>query len=408
MKEKTMRRSIWLVTVCLAVLSCSPGRLSDPVQPRIDRIENGLVAFASAKDLFQTGSAKKEDLRTLADRMTQYHTPGVSIAVIRDFALDWAKAYGVLKTGGNRPVDTDSYFEAASTSKLVTSAIVLHYVGQGILGLDEDVNAYLKSWKLPKNDFTRQRKVTLRLLLTHQSGLPATNFPRKENAGDPSLVQILAGESPAMNKPAVVEFVPGTKWQYSNLGYVVVQRILEDAIGKPFSQIARETVFEPLGMNHSTFAYPLDPKLQANEAWPHDAQGILREPEMVPSAQAQGGLMTTPSDLALLTIELMQAYHGRSARLVSQEMARLMFTKALDLDPAIFGVPVSEGLGVFLYGEGDNLVFLHPGGNSPGMNCMLIAYPRTARGAVVMTNGEQGEILFMEIVAAINREYGTS
>jgi hypothetical protein len=87
-------------------------------------------------------------------------------------------------------------------------------------------------------------------------------------------------------------------------------------------------------------------------------------------------------------------------------MARLMFTKAVDLDPSVFGLPLSEGLGVFLYGEGDDLVFLHPGGNSPGMNCMLIAYPRTGRGAVVMTNGERGELLFMEIVAAINREYG--
>jgi CubicO group peptidase (beta-lactamase class C family) len=393
------------MTILLAVMLCLRASSDDLVKQRIDRIENGLVEFTSPMGLFQVGSVKSEDLRTLAERMKHYHTPGVSIAVIKDFALDWAVPYGILKAGGERPVSVDSYFEAASTSKLVTAAIVLHHVEQGILSLDENINTYLKSWKLPENDFTRQQKVTLRLLLAHQAGLPATNFPQKENAGDPNLVQVLKGESPAMNKPAVVECVPGTKWQYSNIGYVVVQQILEDAIGKPFSRIARETVFEPLGMKKSTFIYPLGPQLQANEAWPHDAEGTLWKPGMCPTALAHGGLMTTPSDLALFTIELMRAYNGLSERLLSKEMVRRMFTKVLDLDSAMFGIPLGGGLGVFLYGEEDNLVFAHPGSNSPGMNCWLFGYPKTGRGLVVMTNGAQGEILAMEIISAVNREY---
>jgi len=100
----------------------------------------------------------------------------------------------------------------------------------------------LKSWKIPENDFTRKHKVTLRFLLTHQAGLPSTNFPQKENAGDPTLVQVLKGVSPAMNKPALVEYIPGTKWQYSNIGFVVIQQILEDVFGKSFTQIALETI----------------------------------------------------------------------------------------------------------------------------------------------------------------------
>jgi len=400
-----MHRFICLMTTLLALISCSRNSPDALLKQRIDRIENGLVEFTSPKGLFQVGSVKSEDLRTLAERMKHYHTPGVSMAVIKDFALDWAKPYGVLRTDGDRLVAADSFFEAASTSKLVTAAIVLHHVEQGILSLDEDINTYLKSWKLPENDFTRQQKVTLRLLLTHRAGLPATNFPQKENAGDPTLVQVLKGELPAMNKPAVVEYFPGTKWQYSNIGYVVVQQILEDALGKPFSRIARETVFEQLGMKNSTFTYPLDRGLQANEAWPHDAEGTLREPEMVPSAPAHGGLMTTPSDLARFTIELMRAYNGLSERLLSKEMARRMFTKVLDLDPEMFGIPLGEGLGVFLNGEEDNLVFAHPGSNSPGMNCWLFGYPRTGRGAVIMTNGAGGELLAMEIISAVSREY---
>jgi len=129
---------------------------------------------------------------------------------------------------------------------------------------------------------------------------------------------------------------------------------------------------------------------------------------MPPTAVAHGGLMTTPSDLAIFTIELMRAYQGLSNRLLSKKTARQMFRKELDLDPRMFGVPISEGLGVMLYGEDENLVFAHPGSNYPGMNCWLIGYPETGRGAIVMTNGEKGEILAMEIISAINREYSRS
>jgi len=403
-----MYKLISLITAFLTIISCSQQKTEQLIDQKIHNIENGLVEFTSPTSLFQADSVDPGDLKTLAERMEHYNVPGVSIAVINDFALEWAKPYGILKAGSDAPATTGSYFQAASTSKLVTAAIILHYVEKGILNLDEDVNNYLKSWHMPENDFTEQQKVTLRLLLTHQAGLPATNFPQQENAGDPTLIKVLKGELPAMNKPAIVEFMPGTKWQYSNLGFVVIQQILEDVISKPFSQIAQETVFEPLGMKNSTFLYPLKQELRAKEAMPHDADGIACEPAMPPTAVAHGGLMTTPSDLAIFTIELMRAYQGLSNRLLSKKTARQMFRKELDLDPRMFGVPISEGLGVMLYGEDENLVFAHPGSNYPGMNCWLIGYPETGRGAIVMTNGEKGEILAMEIISAINREYSRS
>jgi CubicO group peptidase (beta-lactamase class C family) len=380
-----------------------------PFPTRIERIENGLVEFSSPGDLFSAAPAAAPGaLKPLAERMRRYNTPGLSLAVIDDFRIAGAKAYGVLKAGGGPKVDTESLFEAASTSKMVTAVLVLHYADRGVLDLDRDVNAYLKAWKLPENELSRERKVTLRLLLTHQAGLPATNFTKLEGAPDPTLLQILKAEPPATNKPAAVESVPGTKWRYSNIGYVLIQRVLEEALGRPFAQLANEVVFKPLGMRNSTFVYPLDPDRRAREAWPHDAQGILKPPAMSGSAQAQGGLMTTPSDLALFAIELMKAYQGRSDRMISRAAALRMLSPAVGLDPAMFGLPMSDGLGVFLHGGGDDLVFLHPGGNSPGSNCLLIGNPAAGRGAVVMSNGEQGELLLMEVVAAVNREYGRS
>jgi CubicO group peptidase (beta-lactamase class C family) len=259
------------------------------VNERIRHMENGLVEFTTPMDMLQPHGTEVKDRRTLAERMAHYRVPGVSLAVICDDELEWAKAYGIQQVGRDRVVTTETLFQAASTSKLVTAALVLHLVEKGILDLDQDVNKYLRSWKVQENEFTAEQKVTLRLLLTHQSGLPTTNFDQEEDAGDPTLVQVLNGERPAMNRPAVVEYTPGTRWQYSNVGFAVIQQILEDTTDKPFSRLAQEIVFEPLGMKDSTFEYPLRPELRPREAMPHDAEGIAREPAMCPTALAHGG-----------------------------------------------------------------------------------------------------------------------
>ena len=367
-------------------------------------VENSLMVFQPSAPTAVTTQPPK--LWTLAERMAFHKIPGVSIAVINGNRIDWAKGYGILKAGSPDPVTTKSVFEAASTSKVVTAVLVLHFVQQGKLALDRDVNTYLKSWKIPENDLTKDKKVTLRLLLTHQSGLPATNFPYDETIGIPTLLQVLKGESPAQNKPAVVESIPGSRWNYSNLGYVVIQQILEDVSGKPFDQIAQEIVFRPLGMTSSTFVYPLKSGLRDKEAMPHDEEGSACEPGMYSSALAQGGLMTTPSDLARFAIELMLACQGKSGRILSQETVRQMFSKELDLDPRMFGFPLGEGLGVFLKGDGKDFCFSHPGSNWPGSTSWWMGYPELGKGVVIMANGAKGDLLSLEILPALTSVYG--
>ena len=378
------------------------------MQQSIENIENGLVEFDPPQDFFQVHTVQKEHLKVLTDRMAFYKIPGVSIAIINDFTLDWVKSYGILKSGTDDYVTPHSIFQAGSTSKLLTAVTTLHYIERGDLNLDEDVNNYLKSWKVSLNDFTRIRPVTLRLLLSHLSGIPGTNFSWDDDLGDPTLVQVLGGTSPALNKPAIVERIPGTKWEYSNLGFVVIQQILEDALGKPFTQITQETIFTPLDMNFSTFQYPLPLEQQSIEAMPHDDKGCAQKPALPPSALAQGGLLTTPSDLAKFTLELLNTYRGVSNKIISQNMVKKMFEKAIDLDPNIFGIPFAQGLGVFLFQMANSIVFSHPGSNFPGATCWLYGVPSTGQGAIIMTNGIKGDSLSMEIVPAIIKEYGES
>jgi len=397
-----MARFFAFIFALLTVASCSVQKQDQRVVQNIRNVENGLLEVKIGPQ----GLERTQNAATLSARMAFYNVPGLSIAVINDNKIEWARGYGVLKAGTGTPVTTESLFEAASTSKLVTAAIALRYVQEGALKLDEDVNAYLRSWRIPENEFTREKKVTLRLLLTHQSGLPTTNFGYDAEAGIPTLIQVLNGESPAQNRPAVAEFVPGSKWQYSNIGYDVIQQLLEDVAGKPFEHVAREIVFEPLGMKSSTFAYPLEPALQAREAMPHDETGAAGEHRMHHTALAHGGLMTTPSDLALFAVELMRAYQGKSERILSQDMARQMLHGELDLDPGVFGgIALGEGLGVFLRGKGQGFSFLHPGSNLPGTTCWLEACPASGQGVVIMANGAQSELLSFEILSPVISGY---
>jgi CubicO group peptidase (beta-lactamase class C family) len=298
------------------------------VDRRIAAVENNLVEFVPGE---KSPTASPRPLG-LSERMAVHHVPGVGIAVFKDGKLDWVKGYGVLKAGMAAPVTEETIFQAASTTKMLVAATALRFVGQGKLDLDADINDYLRSWKVPENEFTREKKVTLRLLLTHQSGLPMTNFPT-DDGPPPTLVQVLKGEPPARNKPAVVEFPPGSKWQYSNIGCVVVQLLLEDMTGQSLARLMQDVVFGPLGMTSSTLDYPLPPDRRPFEITPHDADGKPGEPAMDGPARAQGGLMTTPRDLALFCAEIAQAYRGKSGRLLTQEMARLMLRPEVDLDP---------------------------------------------------------------------------
>jgi CubicO group peptidase (beta-lactamase class C family) len=399
----TMVRKAILIFLVLIINTCTTPSKNQLVEQKIHRIENGLIEFSPGNEDSETQSV---DSLNLFERMGHYKVPGVSMAMVNDFQIEWSRSYGTINSVTLEPVSSQSIFQAASTTKMLVAAAALHYVGKGMLDLDSDINEYLHSWKVPENEFTREKKVTLRQLLAHQSGLPMTNFPY-EDGSIPTIIQVLNGEAPAQNTAANVEFLPGSRWQYSNIGYVVAQLVLEDLMNEPLSQIIRKVIFDPLKMDVSTLVYPLEEGPRKLEALPHDSEGIVQEAALHPTAVAQGGLMTTPEELALFTRELMLAYQGRSEIVINQEMVKLMFKPELDLDPRIFGVPLSQGMGVFLFGKDeDDWGFGHPGSNYPGSTCWLMGWPEKGVGLIIMTNGNLGELLPFEIMPTLTKEYG--
>jgi CubicO group peptidase (beta-lactamase class C family) len=400
MKEIILTVTISLIFCCLdsQVITCQS-------RSQVESIENGLSEFTSPKEILQSINKIPLGSSSVSQRMSYYKVPGLSIALINNNTIEWNRTYGTINNENNLPVNTETLFEAASTTKLLTALITLHFVEKGVLDLDKDVNDYLIRWKIPENEFTVKNRVTLRLLLTHQSGMnkPEGGF---SSTGVPSIIQTLNGETPATNPPANIESKPGSTWSYSNFGYIVIQLILEDVLKLPFYQIAGETVFSKIGMKNSTLRLPLSDEKRINEAMPHSADGKAHISAVDPNSLAHGGLMTTPSDLGKLLIELMKVYNGKSDLIISHETAKKMFSLETAIDPKdMFGLSLGEGLGVFLSGKGDSFSFLHPGSNLPGSECWIIGFPGTGKGVAIMANGEMGSLLAMEIIAAISTVY---
>ncbi|HEV3023852.1 MAG TPA: serine hydrolase domain-containing protein, partial [Pirellulales bacterium] len=156
---------------------------------------------------------------SLADRMAFHKVPAVSVAVIQGGKIDWARGFGVLEAGQKPAITPTTLFQAASISKPVAATGAMVLVHEGKLGLDDDVNTHLRSWKIPPSDAAEGKPVTLRLLLGHAAGFNVHGFPGyAAGAPVPTLRQVLDGKPPTNTPPIRIAAKPGTKYEYSGGG----------------------------------------------------------------------------------------------------------------------------------------------------------------------------------------------
>ncbi len=333
---------------------------------------------------------------SLGDRMKALKVPGVSIAVIHQGKIDWARGFGVTAVGG-APVNADTLFQAASISKPLSAMAALRLVEKGKLSLDTDIGTYLRSWKLPPDPSTSGKPVTLRELLSHTAGITVHGFPGYANTEPvPTLAQVLNGEKPANTAPIRSEAAPGSRWRYSGGGFTIVQQAIIDAANEPYPRFMHDTVLAPLGMVHSTYQQPLPEALRSKVATPYrdDGTPVAGGPHTYPE-MAAAGLWTTPSDLARFAIEMQQSLQGHSNRVLSAAMTRQMLTKGMG----------NWGLGIQIGGAEADPYFAHGGANE-GYRCILVAYQNKGEGGVVMTNSDAGGLLGDEVMRSIAAEYG--
>jgi CubicO group peptidase (beta-lactamase class C family) len=339
----------------------------------------------------------------IQDRMRHFHVPGVSIAIVQDMRITYAAGFGVTEFGGRVPVDTTTLFLAGSISKPVFTSGALALVEQGKLTLDDDINRYLESWRVPDSRFTEREKVTLRRLLTHSAGLTVWGFPGyRVDAPLPTVPQILDGTPPANTRAVRNDTFPGARWLYSGGGFTIAQLAASDVADEDFPSLMRRLVLAKADMRHSTYHNPPPPTHAA-----HAASGHERLDTPVPGRfhvypeMAAAGLWTTPSDLARWAIAIARAYRGEPNGVISPAMAKQMLTTQVTAKPPYNGI---WGLGVGLAGSGETLAFSH-GGRDEGFVAQFVMYPEKGVGLFVMLNGVSGGFMG-EVVRAFEETYG--
>ena len=378
----------------ITALVCAPHALADggdgkqDATHRIARVELGLPAVKQGDRSLQL---------SLSQWMEALAVPGVSIAVIDDYRIAWAKGYGVTTLGAQGfPVTQETIFQAASIAKPLAALAMLRHVERGSFELDTDINDYLRSWRLPDSELQGGEKATIRRLLAHTGGITPGGFqgyPR--TAPLPSIVQVLEGVVPATNAPARVMSVPGAEVAYSGLGYSLLQLALEDRLHEPFEAVLQDTVVQPLQLGNSSF----NPAFPETRAWRvshgHIGAGLpLEGGWLVHPELAAAGLWTTPADLATLIIDVANSKRGGNGQLLSPGMARQMLSVHKD----------GMGLG-FVVRDGDTHgYFAHSGGNE-GYFAHFEMLADTGQGIVIMTNADAGQALASLIIASVANEY---
>ncbi|UXI70227.1 serine hydrolase domain-containing protein [Tahibacter amnicola] len=391
--ERVVRLAI--IGLSAAVSACAaappkPVRVDD--RARIAAMENGLRPM-----VLEPG--QEPPRWTLAERMAHHKVPGLAIAILRNGEVAHVRGYGVRAAGGNDKVDGDTLFSCGSVSKVVTAATVLRLVDQGTLDLDKDVNTYLRRWHTPDApEITRGKQPTLRMLMSHTSGLGQHGFKDyPPGAPLPTAVQTLDGLPPAKNPPVRFEYEPGTRAQYSGGGTTVTQLVLEDATQKTFGALAQSLVFEPLGMRRANFENPLSAE-RGNIAEAHDDNGAAAAApvgwQSMPELAASG-LWSSARDLGTFTASLIKSYRGESTFL-SRSLAQEMMTEV---------ARSTRGLGPFLESAGHTRIF-HHGGANDSYKAWIEGHLVTGDGIVILTNGANGGALNREIRNAAADAFG--
>jgi CubicO group peptidase (beta-lactamase class C family)/predicted transcriptional regulator YdeE len=335
---------------------------------------------------------------SLAELMKTYNVPAISIAVIENFKIVEAKAYGVVSSGATTPVTTRTLFQAGSISKPVAATGALYLVQQGQLSLDEDVNLKLKSWKVPAPEFANDQTVTLRRIMSHTAGLTVHGFPGYDvDAPVPTLVEVFNGEKPANTDPIRVDTVPGTKWRYSGGGVTIEQQLMMDVTGKQFPALMRELVLDRIGMNDSSYEQPLPAARASMTAGGTygDGKPVHGKWHVYPE-MAAAGLWTTPTDLAKFAIEIALSKQGKANHVLSQKMTEEMLT------------PVMNEVGLGFFFEKDNPGQFGHNGADEGFQALLSMNAASGNGVAIMADSDNGIAVADQLLRRVAQEYAWS
>ena len=386
----------------IAVLTLSANQTfsqSNQLADQIIQVENNLIPFVPVKG-FKGWN--------ILDRMKYYKVPGVSVAVIRNYKVAWAKGYGLADTTTKVPVTTETMFSAGSISKFLMAVTALKMVEKKQIALEAPINNYLSSWKIADNDFTRKTPVSLRMLLSHTAGTSQTSyFGFTPNQPLPNLVEILSGTKISESRPVVVNSEPDKEFRYSGGGSMIAQLALMDVSKQSFESLTQAILFDKLDMKNSTFTQPVSVKFAKQSAWAYSSASWFKGMPYVYPQQAAAGLYSTPTDLANFFIDVQKSYMGNGT-VLGQAITKQMLTPQQNVSDGSYKEQIA--IGPFLIQRTDNKdpkgVYFEFTGVNAGFLAFGMASVEGGNGVIIMMNsGDDVNGLGKEIRRAVAKTY---
>ncbi len=304
----------------------------------------------------------------VAQVLTESAAPSVSLAVVKDGKIAYAKAYGNARLDPATPARPEMHYSIGSVSKQFLAAAILILVEDGKLSLDDPVARYLP-------DLTRANEITIRQLLSHTSGYQ--DYYPLDYVAPFMLKSVTAREILDRWAKKPLDFEPGTRWQYSNTNFVAAGGIVERITGMPLMAFLEARIFKPLGITDS-----LD--LAQHPLSASDAAGYTRfatgpvhpvPPEGPGWLFAAGELGLTARDLALWDVSLIEH------KLLKPASLDTMMTPVRLKN----GAPTDYGLGIGV-SNADNHPKLSHGGAVSGFVTLNTVWPDARAAVVVFAN----------------------
>jgi len=343
---------LWLLCFFVAVMGQAP---NEPVQPKKDVSQAAVPAQPSGPHEMTAADLEAFLDGLVPQQIKHDDVAGVTISVVKDGKLLFAKGYGYADVKQKKPVSPqDTLFRPGSISKLFTWTAIMQLYEQGKLDLDRDVNTYL-DFKIPD---AFGKPITLKNIMTHTPGFEEQvkdlfrNDTSKLNLGE-----YLKNHIPARIYP------PGTVPAYSNYATSVAGYIVERVSGRPFDEYVAENIFKPLNMTHSTFTQPLPsnlaPLMSNGYRLGSDDPGLFEVVNPFPA----GSLSSSATDMAQFMLAHLDDGQLSGARILKPETARLMHSRLFGLDDAAnamcYGFYEESRNGHRIIGHAGDTVFFH-------------------------------------------------
>jgi CubicO group peptidase (beta-lactamase class C family) len=362
--------------------------LKDSIRSIVSRIDNSKI------------EASKLDTR-IKSLMDSAEVTGMAISILNDNQIIYTRAFGYANKEKKTSLQINTCLYGASLSKAVFGYLAAILVHEGILDLDKPLQQYLdiripelkfkKEWHGfhdLKND-QRYETITARMCLSHTTGFQNWRWiPRPNDVENKDKLKIY--------------FDPGTQYYYSGEGIMLLQFVIEHITGKDLELLAKEKVFDPLGMHHTSYVW--QERFDDNYSNGHTIGQKAVKKDKRDEAQAAGSLETNLIDYSLFVRHILRLYKERSA--ITNELFNSNFriqTKAqfgprsLEQSNENDAIQLSYGLGwgllQSLFGLG-----AFKEGHGDGFQHYTILFPEKELGIVILSNSDNAESIFKELL----------